>query len=64
MPDSIEEVEEQEQAKLLDPSAGRPPLSRAVSNTLNPGGRSEFLLQAKKNTILKSHGRPPWCDLF
>ncbi|TBU55572.1 armadillo/beta-catenin/plakoglobin [Dichomitus squalens] len=58
----MEEVGEQEQTPFLDPSPGRPPLSRAVSNTLNPGGRSEFLLQAKKNTILKSHGRPPWYD--
>ncbi|KAI8980099.1 armadillo/beta-catenin/plakoglobin [Trametes punicea] len=51
---------EKKQARLLDPSSARPPLSRSVSNTLNPSGRSEVLLQAKKNTILTSHGRPPW----
>ncbi|PIL35674.1 hypothetical protein GSI_02404 [Ganoderma sinense ZZ0214-1] len=52
--------EEKDQVKLLEPS--RPPMSRTVSNTLNPGCRSEILLQAKKNTVLKSHGRPPWYD--
>ncbi|KAI0359972.1 armadillo/beta-catenin/plakoglobin [Trametes cingulata] len=48
------------QAQLLDASV-RPPLSRSVTNTLGLG-RSEVLLQAKKNTILTSHGRPPWYD--
>ncbi|KAI0368662.1 armadillo/beta-catenin/plakoglobin [Pilatotrama ljubarskyi] len=48
------------QAQLLD-AAVRPPLSRSVTHTLGLG-RSEILLQAKKNTILTSHGRPPWYD--
>ena len=52
------EGSEKKQAKLLDASA-RPPLSRSITNTLSPG-RSEIFLQAKKNTILTSHGRPPW----
>ncbi|KAI0714320.1 hypothetical protein C8T65DRAFT_644703, partial [Cerioporus squamosus] len=55
--------EQQTPAELLEiPAGARPPLSRTVSNTLHPGAHSEFLLQAKKNTILKSHGRPPWYD--
>ena len=53
---------EENQVKLLEPS--RPPVSRSVTNTLNPGCRSEVLLQAKKNTVLKSHGRPPWYNSF
>ncbi|CDO74973.1 hypothetical protein BN946_scf184945.g45 [Trametes cinnabarina] len=52
--------EQPKQAQLLDPSGARPPLSRSITNTLNPSARSEVLLQAKKNTILTSHGRPPW----
>ncbi|OCH86072.1 armadillo/beta-catenin/plakoglobin [Obba rivulosa] len=49
----------------------RPALSRSVTGTLN-GSSSSLTLQAKKNTVLKSHGRPPWygedgkpiCDAF
>lgn len=53
-------VEKSAQAQLLEgPVPVRPPLSRTVTNTLGLG-RSEVLLQAKKNTILTSHGRPPW----
>ncbi|CAL1716210.1 unnamed protein product [Somion occarium] len=47
-------------------SESRPVISRTVSNS------RAIPLQAKKNTILKSHGRPPWysedglpiCDAF
>ncbi|KAI0775302.1 armadillo/beta-catenin/plakoglobin [Trametes elegans] len=53
-------VEKKEQAQLLEvPTAQRPPLSRSVTNSLGLD-RSQVLLQAKKNTILTSHGRPPW----
>ncbi|THH33197.1 hypothetical protein EUX98_g984 [Antrodiella citrinella] len=49
----------------------RPSFPRTVSE-LNPNARNAVPLQAKKNTILKSHGRPPWygedglpiCDAF
>ncbi|KAI0833343.1 armadillo/beta-catenin/plakoglobin [Trametes gibbosa] len=51
-------VENNAQAELLEVPV-RPPLSRTVTTTLGLG-RSEVLLQAKKNTILTSHGRPPW----
>ncbi|KZT07622.1 armadillo/beta-catenin/plakoglobin [Laetiporus sulphureus 93-53] len=34
----------------------RPPLSRTVTALT----ARDILLQAKKNTVLKSHGRPPW----
>ncbi|RDX57400.1 armadillo/beta-catenin/plakoglobin [Lentinus brumalis] len=63
MSDSLGTGEQHAPAELLEiPAGARPPLSRTVSNTLRPGAHSEFLLQAKKNTILKSHGRPPWYD--
>lgn len=38
----------------------RPTFPRTVSE-LSPGGRG-IHLQAKKNTVLSSHGRPPWCE--
>ncbi|KAI0635823.1 armadillo/beta-catenin/plakoglobin [Trametes polyzona] len=52
-------VEKGAQAQLLEVPPVRPPLSRTVTNALGLG-KSEVLLQAKKNTILTSHGRPPW----
>ncbi|RPD59983.1 armadillo/beta-catenin/plakoglobin [Lentinus tigrinus ALCF2SS1-6] len=63
MSDSLGTGEQSAPAELLEiPAGARPPLSRTAtpSNTFGPGARSEILLQAKKNTVLKSHGRPPW----
>lgn len=58
---NTDSVEKAAQAHLLEvPVAVRPPLSRTVTSTVGPGERSDVLLQAKKNTILTSHGRPPW----
>ncbi|OBZ72542.1 Uridine-cytidine kinase-like 1 [Grifola frondosa] len=56
---------------VIQPQSTRPPLSRTVTNVLGTA-RTDILLQAKKNTVLKSHGRPPWygedgtpiCDAF
>ncbi|KAI0710271.1 armadillo/beta-catenin/plakoglobin [Earliella scabrosa] len=63
MTESPKLEEQKGPAKLLEIPVIRPPLSRTVTNTLGPASpRSEILLQAKKNTILKSHGRPPWYD--
>ncbi|KAI0671629.1 armadillo/beta-catenin/plakoglobin [Trametes maxima] len=59
---NTEGMEKTEQVQLLEvPVPVRPPLSRGVSNAMGLG-RSDVLLQAKKNTILTSHGRPPWYD--
>lgn len=58
---NTDSVDKAAQTQLLEvPVAVRPPLSRTVTSTVGPGERSEVLLQAKKNTILTSHGRPPW----
>ncbi|KAH9945379.1 armadillo/beta-catenin/plakoglobin [Epithele typhae] len=46
---------------LPTPSAS-PPLYRTGIPTRGPSPHNETTLQAKKNTILKSHGRPPWYD--
>ncbi|KAI0749410.1 armadillo/beta-catenin/plakoglobin [Daedaleopsis nitida] len=63
MSDALAGEDQQAPAQLLEVPVLRPSLSRTVSNTLAPSSpRFEFLLQAKKNTILKSHGRRPWYD--
>ncbi|KAK7691089.1 hypothetical protein QCA50_006192 [Cerrena zonata] len=53
-------------------SESRPVLSRSVSESGVSRAHNAITLQAKKNTVLKSHGRPPWyaedglpiCDAF